>query len=45
MVIKICGEHGYREQGDCLEDLECPGCAAEEDEENLGNPFEEMENL
>jgi len=45
MVIKICGRHGYREQGSDLESLQCPGCQSEGDEENQSNPFEEMETL
>jgi len=43
MVIKVCGRHGYREQGSDLKELRCPGC--EEDAENPGNPFEFMETL
>jgi len=44
MVIKVCGRHGYREQGSDLSELRCPGCM-EEDAENPGNPFEFMETL
>jgi hypothetical protein len=44
-MIKVCGRHGYREQGSDLSDLQCPGCQREEDEENRVNPFEEMETL
>jgi len=45
MVIKVCGRHGYREQGSDLSDLSCPGCEEEDERENQRNPFEEMETL
>jgi len=45
MVIKICGRHGYREQGSDLSDLQCPGCVEEDERENPENPFEDLETL
>ena len=45
MVIKICGRHGYREQGSNLSELSCPGCQEEQESQNERRLSKEYEGL